>query len=417
MSKYPLYFLYHLTLRRSYFTLMSVYFLTLPHTTAQQIGIWGLASVVASFLLEIPSGYFSDRFGHKFTMLWSKIFMLLASILFVLAGGFWFFLLATIFWAMGMSSHSGSSTAYFHEFLDRDGKDNRFSELHGKVVAQASLVSAFLIVGFPFLVHLPEFSVGSFSISGLKWPFLIHIGIDLVGLVATWFLPDISARERALCKTPLLKKSSQKTPQNSDNFSLKNFWESLPRKELCIWVVIFSVVGSGFMKADGTYRYVYLEDLGLAVMFFGLVMGGSRVLWWMFSFVVYRLQKLSLWSFLWTDVVFFAVYYNLVFIFQNPYVVAMIFAMAAGYNQARRPVMQQFLLDNFCCNKKYKATFLSIRGQIEKTFEGMAFLLLGATVFFGFRVAFFMAGIFVVLILLGVLLGIRVKKNLYKEVL
>jgi fucose permease len=32
--------------------------------------------MLAGFLMEIPSGYFADRFGHKKTLILSKVFML-----------------------------------------------------------------------------------------------------------------------------------------------------------------------------------------------------------------------------------------------------------------------------------------------------------------------------------------------------
>ena len=67
------YFFYILTNRRHYITILSIYFLTLPNTTINQIGLYmGIGNLVA-FLLEIPSGYFADRFGHKKTLILAKI--------------------------------------------------------------------------------------------------------------------------------------------------------------------------------------------------------------------------------------------------------------------------------------------------------------------------------------------------------
>ena len=61
-------FLMELTTRRNYIPILALYFLTLPNATAQQIGLYTGISWLAGFILEIPSGYLSDIFGHKKTL-------------------------------------------------------------------------------------------------------------------------------------------------------------------------------------------------------------------------------------------------------------------------------------------------------------------------------------------------------------
>ena len=49
------------------------------------LGWFMTAGAAASFLFEIPSGYLSDLFGHKKTLVLSKILMLLGTLLYVFA--------------------------------------------------------------------------------------------------------------------------------------------------------------------------------------------------------------------------------------------------------------------------------------------------------------------------------------------
>ena len=49
--------------RRNYIPILALYFLSLPNTTAQQIGIYTGIGWFAGFILEIPSGYIYFRIG------------------------------------------------------------------------------------------------------------------------------------------------------------------------------------------------------------------------------------------------------------------------------------------------------------------------------------------------------------------
>ncbi len=52
---------YLLSQRRNFIPILSIYYLTLPDTTANQIGVFTALGYLFSFILEIPSGYISDR--------------------------------------------------------------------------------------------------------------------------------------------------------------------------------------------------------------------------------------------------------------------------------------------------------------------------------------------------------------------
>ena len=111
------YFLYSATHRRHYIILLSIFFLTLPNTHAQQIGLYSAIGCLVSFLIEIPSGYISDIFGHKRTLVMSTIFMLSSTTLFAFANSLTYFIFGSIFLSLGFAFSSGTNAAFMHETL------------------------------------------------------------------------------------------------------------------------------------------------------------------------------------------------------------------------------------------------------------------------------------------------------------
>ena len=70
------------------------------------------ASVV---VIEVPSGWFSDTFGRKKTLVTASVFLCIAYILFLVAGSFEMFAVAQIFLAGGIAFNSGTDTSFLLE--------------------------------------------------------------------------------------------------------------------------------------------------------------------------------------------------------------------------------------------------------------------------------------------------------------
>src|SRR3989338_2706510 len=83
-------------LRSMVFPILLVYFLR-SGLSAAEIGLVFSIGVFASFLLELPSGYISDKIGHKPAILLCFLAKAL-SMLCYLGGTFWWFVLAKTLW-------------------------------------------------------------------------------------------------------------------------------------------------------------------------------------------------------------------------------------------------------------------------------------------------------------------------------
>jgi len=77
---------------------------------------------LATTILEVPSGYLSDRWGRKRTLLVSAAAGLLSALLFTLGSGFWVFALAQAAMGAHIAFASGTDSAFLYEALTEDGR-------------------------------------------------------------------------------------------------------------------------------------------------------------------------------------------------------------------------------------------------------------------------------------------------------
>ncbi|NIM72336.1 MAG: MFS transporter, partial [Gammaproteobacteria bacterium] len=73
-------------------------------------------------MLEVPSGYFSDRVGRRPTLILSAAGWAGGSIIFCTTSSFAPFLLAQFLYAFGMAMKSGSDTSLLYESLRALGR-------------------------------------------------------------------------------------------------------------------------------------------------------------------------------------------------------------------------------------------------------------------------------------------------------
>lgn len=93
-------------------------------------------------LLEVPSGYFADRYGRRKTLILASIFSTLGIAGYSLGHGFLDFLVGMKFWAFGVSLISGANSAIFYDTLVEIGKEDRYKELWGKAGSYYMISSA-----------------------------------------------------------------------------------------------------------------------------------------------------------------------------------------------------------------------------------------------------------------------------------
>jgi MFS family permease len=160
--------------KRVFVAILGAFYLTVPGVMAKQIGLILLIGNLAGFILEIPSGYASDKFGHKRTLVFARVAVLLSSITFLFANNLLLLCVASVLLSLGQAFQSGTGTAFMHETFRDLGREKDYTRVMGKASAIGFAVPAVFMTLVPFLVTW-----------SMKGPFLVAVIIDLIGLWAS----------------------------------------------------------------------------------------------------------------------------------------------------------------------------------------------------------------------------------------
>lgn len=90
-------------------------------------GVFALALMI----LEIPTGYLSDRWGRKNTIVAGSIFGVVGMAVYALSYGFWGFFTAEILLAFLVSFHSGTIEAMIYDSLLEDEAAHKYRKVVG----------------------------------------------------------------------------------------------------------------------------------------------------------------------------------------------------------------------------------------------------------------------------------------------
>ena len=96
----------------------------------------------AVVLLEVPSGYFSDRIGRRPTLMISALVFIAAYILFMLNGGFAVFAIAQILLAAGIAFNSGTDTSFLYDSLTAAERTDEYAGIEAVAARNGMAASA-----------------------------------------------------------------------------------------------------------------------------------------------------------------------------------------------------------------------------------------------------------------------------------
>lgn len=110
------------------FILYRIEYLTLVQVL-QLSALYNLAIVV----LEVPSGYLSDRIGRKVTLSVASLCVVIAHSFFLIGGEFTMFLIGQLMLAVGITFQSGTDTAFHYDSLVDASLDNEYGDREARV--------------------------------------------------------------------------------------------------------------------------------------------------------------------------------------------------------------------------------------------------------------------------------------------
>jgi len=144
----------------------------------------------AVVLLEVPSGYLSDRIGRRITLMTAMAAWSSACFVFAFTGGFWSFATAQILLAAGMAFHSGTDSSMLFDSLKALDRTDEYAEREARAqavtfssMAIAALVGGCL-AGFDLRIAYLLSGIGGVLAVGVAASFAEPIGGSGVGFLA-----------------------------------------------------------------------------------------------------------------------------------------------------------------------------------------------------------------------------------------
>ena len=329
------YFLFKLSHGSYYFTIIWIYFLMFPGNSIRQLGIIWTVAYIASFVFEIPSSYMADRWWHKQTLIAAKVVKALSTIVFLIGGNFWIFAIWNILGSMWYAFASGTDSAFMHETLSGMGKEKNYTKIMSRINGNIWLLSIGIIAWLPLLTQF-----------GIKWPFIIRLGIDIIWLVAS-ILFKVPARHEEVKKT------------DSPLKVIKSFWWTN-----FLRIAIFPALMMAFRSGEQNIRGPFLQFLWYPIAYIGCVLAGSKIIVYGISRIAHLIkEKISLKQLFIFEIFFFWSILTILASIQSPYLGAILIAVMAWYIRGRKDLLDHICLE-MLWNTWYKATALSFVSQL-----------------------------------------------------
>ena len=211
-------------------------------------------------ILEIPSGYFSDKIGRRTTLIISSLAFTVAYFLFgFISPSFILLVCAQILLACGMSFLSGTDTAFYYESLEAANLEHEYIEREADIQTKKQIASAVAVLLGGIL--------GSFQ---LRFGYVLSLVFILPALIISW----------------KFKEPNHDQENQTGNFiqQIRSVKNEILKPELK-WIFLFSI--NLFILSHIPYEFYqsYLEllegnNMGLgihAAIYSGIVFALTRV--------------------------------------------------------------------------------------------------------------------------------------------
>ncbi|MCG8508968.1 MAG: MFS transporter, partial [Rhodospirillales bacterium] len=138
-------------------------------------------------LLEVPSGYFSDRFGRRLTLLIANATLFAAYLTFFFGASFTAFAVAQVMLATGLAFNSGTDTSLHFDSLASLGREKAFDDREAAISRNSILASG-----------LAGLAGGVVGVVDLRLAYALSALAALVGLVLVLAMREPRTHEKIL---------------------------------------------------------------------------------------------------------------------------------------------------------------------------------------------------------------------------
>lgn len=219
--------------------------------TNSELSVLKFVLVTSVFLLEVPSGYLSDKYGNKKVVILGKISMILAIIGFCVSRNVYGFIFANVLVGLSTSMESGSQNTYFLDICNRNDIDYTTIKIQ---------IQKFKNI-FNFILMLASSLVFSF------WKYLPYIITALLYLIS-------------LVIIVLLPKESLKSTHNSKSIfaSSKCLLFKIIKNKMLFIELIFYTVCTSILISNFDYYTIFFNNLGVKSELFGIIYSSFMII-------------------------------------------------------------------------------------------------------------------------------------------
>ena len=190
---------------------------------------------VATTILEVPSGYMSDRLGRKRTLVAAMLAGLLGMLLLSVASGFAVFALAQVCIGAGAAFASGTDSAFLYESLAAAGRED-------EVESQAT--------------RAWQFSLTALALSAFSGGLLAGVAFELA-FVAAAFALACAAVMTFLFTEPV---HAENTLQTSGLRAQWGLLHAALRQPVLAWLFVLSVLMYGFSHVPFVFGQPFISQ-------------------------------------------------------------------------------------------------------------------------------------------------------------
>ncbi|MEW6617078.1 MAG: MFS transporter [Patescibacteria group bacterium] len=378
--------------KRIFVAILGAYYLTIPDVTPKIIGVILLAGSISGFIFEIPSGYASDKIGHKYALIISRVLMLLSTIFFLVADDIIFLILGAIFLSMSSAFHSGTGSAFMHETLRGLNREKDYTKVMGKISSIGFAVPIIFMVLIPFLVGV-----------SYKTPFLIALVVDLVGLLAaiSLVIPPVPQEHIKEIGATNFKQVVK------EGYHLNYFS-----------IALFSGIISGTLFSIGGFRAPYQILLEIPVIWYGVFFGIGRAFASLILAYSGKIKKyVTLLSFYKFQFIVYTFLILILGITSTWWIVVLTFIVINAFQWGLNKVDEGYQLD-IIKSSNFKATLLSTGSQIDQIVAAISSFGVGFMIEkVSYQYGFLYLGVILFLVLFPLYLYIarRYRAGVYKN--
>ncbi len=250
-----------------YYGISMLYLTITKGVTTSQVLLMGSIFSIVSMLLQIPAAIVADKIGFKKSMTTGNILITLWGVLTIVAPNFKTLILADIFLAIGFALKGVSESPYIFEIMKKEKNEEEVSRVEGKGSALYFVFEAFacVISGFLFKTN----------------PYIPIVFSTLCALTATYL---------SFSFIDLPKQNID--INNKDYFNdLKHGFKFIFNSSRLKAMFLFACIFYGVLAVGSSFSRVYLADLKLSPVYFGIVFASMNIIAAIGSRLQRRLEK------------------------------------------------------------------------------------------------------------------------------